>query len=611
MLMNTSRDSKGSSNQYVEQKSFIFTNVTGFKLEKRDFIVMALMTIVYLIISLVNLGSMNVPQTSWNANRAGESIVLDLGRSTEVYKVYYYGGLGEGVYSISYMDETGTYKPLTTIQKKDIFIWKYVNTPIVNTNRLKIVVDAAGATLNEIGVFENGSTSPVTGIKIIEKVVDANDIGKVENLFDEQNSIDYKHSYLSGMIFDEIYHARTAYEYLHHMEPFEWTHPPLGKIFISIGIAIFGMNPFGWRIIGTLFGVAMVPIMYLFGKKLFEKSFYAFCSALLMMFDFMHFSQTRISTIDVYGTFFVILMYYFMYDYFVNKSYTLGFRKSLKPLFLSGLFFGMGAASKWIALYAGGGLALLFFLTKYHEYRDYLKLTKTKKAKKEPWLKDFIPLYINRTFAYCVLFFVVIPCIIYAISYIPYMSVLGPGHGFDLIFRNQVNMLNYHSDGVLTATHPFSSRWWEWPIIKRPLESYLGSDLQSGMSSSMTIMGNPAIWWTGIVAVFAAIIIAVKKRDRKMLVVFIAMAFQYLPWVPIARLTFIYHFFSTLPFLILAIVYVIKTLLEEYPTTRPFVYAYLILVVILFIMFYPVLAGIEVPRWYVEQFLLWFKSWVF
>jgi len=40
-----------------------------------------------------------------------------------------------------------------------------------------------------------------------------------------------------------------------------------------------------------------------------------------MMFDFMHFSQTRIATIDSYVTLFVILMYYHMYDYFINKSY--------------------------------------------------------------------------------------------------------------------------------------------------------------------------------------------------------------------------------------------------------------------------------------------------
>jgi len=51
------------------------------------------------------------------------------------------------------------------------------------------------------------------------------------------------------------------------MSPYETTHPPLGKIFIALGILVFGMVPFGWRIVGTLFGVAMVPVMYMFGKR--------------------------------------------------------------------------------------------------------------------------------------------------------------------------------------------------------------------------------------------------------------------------------------------------------------------------------------------------------
>jgi dolichyl-phosphate-mannose-protein mannosyltransferase len=356
----------------------------------------------------------------------------------------------------------------------------------------------------------------------------------------------------------------------------------------------------------------MIPVMYLFGRKLFGKKFYAFCAAFLMMFDFMHFGLTRISTIDVYGTFFVILMYYFMYDYFNNKSYNLSFNQSLKPLFFCGLVFGMGAASKWIGLYAGGGLALLFFLAKYYEYKDYVKLSVRKKSQRASWTKDFIPIYINRTMLCCVLFFIIIPGIIYVLSYIPYMMVPGPGHGFDLILRNQAAMYKYHSHDVLGATHPFSSYWWEWPLMRRPLETYLGSDLTAGMSSSMTLIGNPAIWWVGIAAVIAAVIIALSKCDKKMTVVFVAMAFQYLTWVGVTRIVFIYHFFSSLPFVIFSIVYVIKSLMEKYPEAKYVVYVYLAVVLLLFVMFYPVLSGMEVSRSFVENYLLWFKGrWVF
>ena len=503
---------------------------------------------------------------------------------------------------------------MATIKKEagDIFSWKFIATPAVKTRFLKIIVDSPGGTLNELAVFEQRSKVPLDGVKLKKSETAATDKGSPENLFDETAKADFKHSYMSGMIFDEIYHARTAYEFLNGMSPYEWTHPPLGKLLIAIGIAVFGMNPFGWRVIGTLVGASMIPVMYLFGRKLFDKKFYAFCAAFLMMCDFMHFGLTRIATIDVYGTFFIILMYYFMYDYFVNKSYALGFKESLKPLFLSGLFFGFGAASKWIGLYAGGGLAFLFFLMKYQEFRDYKKLSATNTKKEHQWLKDFVPLYLIRTLLFCIPAFIIMPGLIYALSYIPFFNVPGQAHDLGLILRNQADMLRYHTKDVLSDTHPFSSFWWEWPLMTRPLETFWGTDLPEGVSSSMTIMGNPAIWWVGIFAVIAAFIIAVKKRDRKMTVIFTAIAFQYLPWVGVSRIVFIYHFFSTVPFMILSIVYVIKTLLGKYPEMKILVYTYLGVVLVLFAMFYPVLSGLEVPRWYVEVFLLWFKGkWVF
>ena len=81
------------------------------------------------------------------------------------------------------------------------------------------------------------------------------------------------------------------------------------------------MCPFGWRIIGTIFGILMIPAMYLFGKRFFNKTYLATICCLFFTFDFMHFAQTRIATIDVYVTLFVILMYYFMYKYYAIIFY--------------------------------------------------------------------------------------------------------------------------------------------------------------------------------------------------------------------------------------------------------------------------------------------------
>lgn len=69
----------------------------------------------------------------------------------------------------------------------------------------------------------------------------------ISGAFDEQELYEDGITYQDQTIFDEIYHGRTAYEFLHGLPIYENTHPPLGKTLISVGIAVFGMNPFGWR----------------------------------------------------------------------------------------------------------------------------------------------------------------------------------------------------------------------------------------------------------------------------------------------------------------------------------------------------------------------------
>ena len=68
--------------------------------------------------------------------------------------------------------------------------------------------------------------------------------------------------------FDEVYHAFTARVILHgdpkawewwNTPPagfaYEWTHPPLAKLGMVVGMLLFGENSFGWRIPGALLGV--------------------------------------------------------------------------------------------------------------------------------------------------------------------------------------------------------------------------------------------------------------------------------------------------------------------------------------------------------------------
>jgi len=56
----------------------------------------------------------------------------------------------------------------------------------------------------------------------------------------------YRLDHPRDMYFDEVYHARTAFELLAQRDPYEWTHPNLAKEIMALGILAFG----GDRVVG-------------------------------------------------------------------------------------------------------------------------------------------------------------------------------------------------------------------------------------------------------------------------------------------------------------------------------------------------------------------------
>ncbi|WP_052339475.1 glycosyltransferase family 39 protein [Gorillibacterium massiliense] len=587
---------------------------------RKDWLWMGGLTLAYAIVALVHLGSHHSPETSWKPAYNG-SVVIDLGSVHSLERVNSFDGIGEGKFQLDFAETPDNWGNPVTIENTytTVFYWNVQNLN-VSARYVRLTSISSGFTLNELAFYEKDSDTPVPVLSVNEDETKPPVKGTANNLFDEQKWAVKKPTFMDKTYFDEIYHARTAFEHIHLMKPYENTHPPLGKLFIALGIKVFGMNPFGWRISGTLVGIFMVPLMYLFGKRLFHRSEWALLASFLMAVDFMHFAQTRIATIDSYGVFFIIIMFYFMYRYYSLSFYDVPLRKTLVPLFLSGLFFGIGAASKWIALYGGAGLALIFFLSLFERYRQWstagqlLAMPETanqpeRRSRYEHIRKTFFP-STAKTVGWASLFFVIIPTMIYSLTFLPYMMVKGEPKTVHQLVQYQKDMWDYHSK--LKATHGFSSTWYEWPFMTRPIWYYSSPpDLPRNEVSSISSFGNPGIWWVGLVAFIAMLWIIRKKPHRGMVVAVIAFFSQYVPWILVTRLTFIYHYFAMVPFLIFAIVYLCKYLTEKNPSWRKAVWGYAAVCLILFIMFYPVLSGMVVSKSYVSTFLRWFDSWIF
>lgn len=634
-------DSKAAERLKEKYTGNVFDSLNRF-----NAVFMAAATLLYSVIALINLGNNYGPQTFWEVSGRQQEIVLELEEPANIKNIMFFRAQAtsgaefniavsedneqyQSVYhcriisSSQYATEQEKLDAMNLIRQEyamtdsslvefpsypDIFRW-YKAEADVHAKYIKISFITPMIRMVEMGFLDEGANVIPFTVLSTDNIKDT---GSVYALFDEQGTIPQEQTYMNGTYFDEIYHAGTAWEHIQHLNPYETTHPPLGKVIISLGIRLFGMTPFGWRIMGTLTGILMVPVMYLLAKMLLKMSKYAAIATVLMTFDFMHFTQTRISTIDSYGVFFIMLMYLFMGIYYNMNYNTMPLRKTIWPLLLSGAFFGLGAASKWICLYAGAGLAVIFFYTLFKRYREY-QLCKGDGSVSADIAVQVRKNYIRNTvitLALCVLFFILIPAVIYCASYIPILKS-GGGKPISYIWENQKNMFNYHSG--LDASHPFASPWYEWPLLIKPMWYYWNKALSgTEKMSSIAAFGNPAVWLVGTAAIITLIISSfLKKRpDKTAIFIIIAYLSQYLPWVLITRSMFIYHYFAAVPFFIIAIAYYIKSLEERGKIDNHHIYAYLALVVLLFIFFYPVLSGLPISSEY-GKLLRWLPSWFF
>ena len=587
----------------------------ALKLGWHDWVIMAVLTGVYTVLAFYNLGDNASPQTAWRAN-ANQYVVFDLNSNTGVKTTaYFLGARNDKRFTLSVSDDGYEWRDVTEVKCGSVFRWHFEETDF-SERYARITSLDKDLFIHEIAFLDkNGASIPISVYE--SSLLDGSGLhddplisGDPSFLCDEQYLTPDASSFRNGTYFDEIYHARTAYEFIHHLQVYEWTHPPLGKDIISIGVSAFGMTPFGWRFAGTLFGVFMLPVLYIFAKKIFVGSDWAFFAAFLLMFDFMHFAQTRIATIDGFVTFFIILMYFFMYLYYSMNFFDkrAGFKhsvfiRSLIYLLFCGVFTGLAVAVKWEGVYAMLGLPVLFFYTLHRRRLEYKTALAECDFDEDNWNLKYFPAYTVITITGCLLFFIAIPIVIYVLSYIPYLQTYNQ-NGFASILKNQADMFNYHSK--LESTHPYSSHWFQWPFMLRPIY-YFSGQLKNGLNMGITSFGNPAVWWTGIAALLYCINAITKRFDKTVFFLLIAYASQYLPWSFITRTTYIYHYFPSVPFVILMITYLFK---HWTPPRKPLtVITYILVVLLLFIAFYPTLSGYPVPMWYVNSFLRWMPTW--
>lgn len=551
---------------------------------------------IYSVLSFYKLGNMKNPQTCANLKK-GEKLVYKINSEQIPEKMMVYSGYNESEFTIYYSnnyENEDEYVTGTTVylDYSNVFKWneEYINAPEVKPYYIIIESERETTSLGELKIYDTN-----------DKEIELTPMGEKEKiLLDEQEDVPKNYSYMNSTYFDEIYFPRTAYEMLNNLSIYEYTHPPLGKIILSIPIHFLGLTPFAYRLCGNIAGILIILVIYKIAKQLFKRERYALFSAIIMALDGMHFVQTRIGTVDSLLLLFCLTSFMFFLKYlYMPKEESIKIRKI--PLLLSGTFWGMAISVKWTSAFVGLGMGILYLIKTIKDREINLKLL-----------------------LWSVLSFIIIPIAIYVASYIPIIN--NPNAQLYYAYENkngetvseyitikdvgsfikyQKAMYDYHSK--LEATHPYTSKWYEWPIMKRPLWFYIGR-FDNDKIGTIACMGNPAIWWLSTATAIFTLIYTIIKKDKEGLIILVMIIATWITYAFIGRIMFIYHYFITLPYMMLTIVFTISKLAKWKSKVNYCIPALCAIFLAFFIYFFPVYSGMPVRLKYIKA-TEWFNSW--
>jgi dolichyl-phosphate-mannose-protein mannosyltransferase len=466
----------------------------------------------------------------------------------------------------------------------------------------------------------------------------------------------------------------------------ENTHPPLSKEFMSIGEGIFGnkdlhgtengcwpdsedatkktsnawaFDMFGARFPGAVAGIFSVVFMYLIARRLFENEVAALASAFLLCMDGLVLTQSRIATPDTYVLCFMLGAVYFL----LKRNWL-----------LSGVFLGATAACKWIGAFTIIPVVLYYAWTQFQDWRATEKEPSLREAERvmlvgaagmvlgvilagliyvaqdnklswnviigggipillgifviigglfaiftDPHLRE-LPrsrVYLKAAYSYP-LFFLAVPFAIYMASYIP---MFAQGHGLSYWWDLNKSAYVFHSG--LTATHPYQSKFYTWPIDMRPVFFYLG-----GGEAKIYNLGNPMIFWMSLPALAFCAWQAVKNvrlrvehgarvrlwgqlSTQQWTLAFVVLCYLGF-WFALStqgRALFLYHYQEAYAFAVLALGFLMGWLWQHSnPLGKQMCIAYLVVVGITFIYFYPHWTAVDVSKWLDDSYY-WFNSW--
>ena len=402
-------------------------------------------------------------------------------------------------------------------------------------------------------------------------------------------------------VFDEVHFGKFVSGYYTHEYYFD-IHPPLGKLLIAGFGKLFDFRPefsfaeigdefpdskyMALRFLPSLAGSLLPAIIFLLASQLGFSRRSAFVAGILIALENGLLVQTRFMLMDGF-----LLLFGFLSLLFYFKS-----RSSLMAnsyWLLAALFAGLAASIKWTGLTF---LAVIVIIEAVKIWRE----------------KKFSPI----TSAVAKL--LVIPFAVYFSVFALHFALLdkpGPGDAYMSQEFHEKNVLKkfvelnwqmYDSNQRLTSDHPYSSKWYSWPFMTRPIFYWVDGDAR------IYFLGNPAVWWASTVGVVLSIwylVLSIKNRrkDKILILLLGAYALNLLPFIGIQRVMFLYHYMIAMVFAVLMLTYVIEKTYNE-RQTKIILTGLVLVSAASFLYFSPLTYGLSLsPAEYEKR--VWLPGW--
>jgi dolichyl-phosphate-mannose-protein mannosyltransferase len=431
-----------------------------------------------------------------------------------------------------------------------------------------------------------------------------------------------------------VYYPTDAWDLLHH--GVEWddssngpayvVHPPLGKWLIALGEKAFGNTQLGWRFPAAIAGTLMILILIRIAYRLFHSVLLAGTAGLLMTLDGFQLVLSRVALLDIFlglfveATFAAILIDRDHYRKSLLRALENGYdpESARRPpriipwwLLAAGLLFGLACGVKWSAL---------FFLPFYAA----LILLWRVQARRSAGFRH--PLHSGRVgdLGWGALS-LVLSVVFYLATWTGWFVTdtgwlrhyrAEKGLSEPPVLGALLNLMHYHHEAYgfhsgLTEKHPAQSWPWQWLLLGRSVNFYSPTSTSGCGAPScirqILLLGTPILWWSFLPALAALAWFGLARRDWRALAIGTGVAAGLLPWFYYAlsdgRTMFSFYALPALPFLILAVVYVLGAIMtppEGASSDRRLVGnvavgAYVVVVALCFAYFYPVFVGQLIP----------------